>query len=229
MRLTDEQLLSLSAWIKESRSDEGYIKALVGERCIGLNTLQAPIRDIVNQTESGKGFFLTLVPRKILGLHDRDTMEYIGLMQEYIDAMELPSNERLLVCEPIHEDVHSGKRGGLLTRLLRPAFRRIMMQIDTSCTAHALATQTAIAVERYRLTEGRPPQSLDNLIPAYLESVPKDPFDGRNLRYITRETGFVVYSINDDLTDNGGAEPDSQKRDSKGKPLPWDVTFIVER
>ncbi len=228
MQLTDEQLLSLSAWIKESRSDEGYIKALVGERCIGLNTLQAPIRDIVNQIGFGKGFFLTLAPRKILGLHDRDTMEYIGLMQEYIDAMELPPNERLLACEPIHEDVHSGKRGGLLTRLLRPAFGRIMMQIDTSCTAHALATQTAIAVERYRLTEGRLPQSLDNLIPAYMEVVPTDPFDGQSLKYRTLETGFVVYSVGEDLTDEGGAEV-GRGRDQRGKSLPWDVTFIVER
>jgi hypothetical protein len=226
MQLTDEQLLSLSVWIKESRSDEGYIKALVGERCIGLNTLQAPIRDIVNQTEFGKGFLLTLAPRKILGLHDRDTMEYIGLMQEYINAMELPSNEWLLVCEPIQEDVHSGKRGGLLTRLLRPAFGRFMMQIDISCTAEALAAQTALAIERYRLTEGRLPQSLDNLVPAYMEFVPTDPFDGQSLKYRTLETGFVVYSVGEDLTDEGGTER-GRGRDQRG--LPWDVTFIVER
>jgi len=227
MQLTDEQLLSLSAWIKESRSDEGYMKALVGERCIGLNTFQAPIRDIVNQIESGKGFLLTLAPRKILRLHDKETMEYIGLMQEYIDAMELPKNERLLVCDSIQDDVHSGKRGGLLTRLLWPTFG-LIMQIDTSDTAHALAAQTALAVERYRLAEEHLPESLDNMVPAYMEFVPKDPFDGQSLKYHTLETGFVVYSIGDDLTDEGGAER-GRGRDPNGKPLPWDVTFIVER
>ena len=56
-----------------------------------------------------------------------------------------------------------------------------------------------------------------------------DPFDGQNLKYRTLETGFVVYSVGEDLTDEGGAERDSKKRDKKGKPLPWDVTFIVER
>ncbi len=62
-----------------------------------------------------------------------------------------------------------------------------------------------------------------------MEVVPTDPFDGKNLKYRTRETGFVVYSVGEDLTDEGGAERDGRKRDGQGKPLPWDVTFIVER
>jgi hypothetical protein len=103
------------------------------------------------------------------------------------------------------------------------------MQIETRHTAHLLATQTALAIERYRLTEGHLPESLENLVPTYMESVPKDPFDGQNLRYIVRERGYVVYSVGEDLTDEGGAERDGRKRGPKGKPLPWDITFIVER
>ena len=229
MQLTDEQLLSLSAWIKESRSDEGYIKTLVGERCIGMGAFQGPVgqaNDLIGS--GGKASVLILSFWKMLGLHYRDALGYIGLMQENIDAMELPSDERLLVCDSIQEDVNSGKRGGLLTRLIWPALARTL-QIDTRCTAHALAAQTALAVQRYRLAEGHLPESLENLVPAYMEVVPKDPFDGRRLRYFTRENGFVVYSVGDDLTDNGGAERDSQKRDRRGKPLPWDITFIMER
>jgi hypothetical protein len=230
MQLTDEQLLSLSAWIKESRSDDGYIKALVGERCIGLSAFQGPVGQATDQMGAGKGKapILMLGFWKMLGLHYRDALGYIGLMQEYIDAMDLPSDERLLVFDSIQEDVDSGKRGGLLTRLLWPALARTL-DIDTRCTAEALAAQTALAVERYRLAEGHLPESLENLVPAYMEVVPKDPFDGRNLRYITREKGFVVYSVSDDLTDNGGAERDGRGRDRRGKPLPWDITFIMER
>jgi hypothetical protein len=229
MQLTDEQLQSLTTWIKESRSDEGYIKALVGERCIGLGAFQGPAGQTTDQMGSGSGGALLFFGFwKMLGLHYRDALGYIGLMQENIDAMELPSDERLLVFDSIQEDVDSGKRGGLLTRLLWPALARTL-ELETRCTAEALAAQTALAVERYRLAEGRLPESLENLVPAYMEVVPKDPFDGRRLRYFTRESGFVVYSIGDDLTDNGGAERDSQKRDRRGKPLPWDITFIMER
>lgn len=230
MQLTDEQLLSLSAWIKESRSDDGYIKALVGERCIGLSVFQGPVGQATEQMGGGGGKvpILMLGFWKMLGLHYRDAVGYIGLMQEYIDAMDLPSDERLLVFDSIQEDVDSGKRGGLLTRLIWPALARTL-DIDTRCTAEALAAQTALAVERYRLAEGHLPESLENLVPAYMEAVPKDPFDGRRLRYFSREKGFVVYSVGDDLTDNGGAERDSKKRDRRGKTLPWDITFIMER
>jgi len=225
-QLTEEQLMRLSAWIEESDIDEGYRRALVGEQCLGLNTFQAPIRDIVNQTESGKGFLLILTPRKILGLLDRDTMEYINIMQDYIDTVELPHYKRLTAFDSIQKAVYNGKRGSMLTRMLMPAFGRIM-QIENRHLAHLRATQTALAIERYRLAEGYLPESLEKLVPAYMEFVPKDPFDGRNLSYFTRENGFVVYSVGYDLTDDGGAE--RGRRDQRGKPLPWDITFIMER
>ena len=227
MRFTDEQLLQLSAWIKEFRSDEGYIKTLIGERCIGLDIFQSPVGQVNDKIGSEGGpsilFFAIL---KMLGLHYRDAIGYIDLMQEYIEAMELPSDERLIVCDSIQEKLNS--EGSILTRLIWST-RSHMLELDTRCTAEAIAARTAIAIERYRLAEGHLPESLENLVPAYMESMPKDPFDGRNLRYFTRENGFVVYSVGDDLTDNGGAERDSQKRDRRGKPLPWDITFIMER
>jgi hypothetical protein len=228
MQLTDEQLTRISAWIEESRSNEGYIKALIGEQCLGLNTFQAPIHDIVDQTESGKGFLLILAPRKILGLHDRETMEYINIMQDYLNTVELPHYKRLAAFDSIEKAVYTGKRGSMLTRMLMPAFGRIM-QIETRHLAHLRTTQTALSVQRYRLAEGHLPESFDNLVPTYMEIVPIDPFDGQSLKYRTLETGFEVYSVGYDLTDDGGAEKDSKKRDRRGKPLPWDITFIVER
>ena len=218
VQLSEEQLMMLSSWIEEVGNDEGYKRALIGENCIGLNTFRGNVRGASSQ----------LVFFRIIGLNNRDAAEYIKIMQELIDAMELSANERLLVFDSIQKDVHSGKRGGMLTRLFLPAFGRIM-QIETRHLAHLRAIQTAIAVERYRLAEGRLPQSLENLVPAYMEVVPTDPFDGQGLKYRTLETGFVVYSVGEDLTDEGGAERDSKKRDKQGKPLPWDVTFIVER
>jgi len=78
------------------------------------------------------------------------------------------------------------------------------------------------------LAEGQLPKSLDNLVPAYMEIVPEDPFNGQSLRYRRLKTGFVVYSVNEDLSDNGGAESNSKKRDQRGRRLS-DITFVVER
>jgi len=42
------------------------------------------------------------------------------------------------------------------------------------------------------------------------------------MRYRKLETGFVVYSIDEDQIDDGGSE---KAKESKN----WDITFIVER
>jgi len=229
VQLTEEQLMMLSSWIEEADNDEGYKRALIGENCIGLNTFRGHVKEISGEFGSKGGLGIVFLAFwRITGLNNRDATEYIKIMQEFIDAMELSANERLLAFDSIQKDVDSGKRGGFLTRMLMPAFGRIM-QIEIRHLAHLRATQTALAIERYRSTEGRLPQSLENLVPAYMEVVPTDPFDGQDLKYRTLETGFVVYSVGEDLTDEGGAERDSKKRDKKGKPLPWDITFIVER
>ncbi|UCE46244.1 MAG: hypothetical protein JSW47_11535, partial [Phycisphaerales bacterium] len=86
----------------------------------------------------------------------------------------------------------------------------------------------ALAIQRYRLATARLPGRLADLVPAYLDAVPRDPFDGNELRYKKLDPGFVVYSIGDDLSDDGGKEkPSKTMRD--GKAVKWDVTFIVER
>jgi hypothetical protein len=229
MQLPDEQLLSLSAWIKASHSDEGYRWTLVGEQCLGLHAFQGPVGQASDQIGSEGGVGLLILSFwKIIGLHYRGALGYIDIMQEYIDAVGLPPHERLLVFDSIQKAVHDGKRGGLITQMIMPALSRTL-QLETRCLAHLRAAQTALAVEHYRLTEGHLPQSLDNLVPTYMQVVPKDPFDGRNLRYRKLETGFVVYSVGEDLTDEGGTEKGKGKRGPGGKPAPWDVTFIVER
>ena len=61
-----------------------------------------------------------------------------------------------------------------------------------------------------------------------MQAVPMDPYDGRNLKYRKFKTGYVVYSIGYDMTDEGGAER-GRGRDGQGRALPWDITFIMER
>jgi hypothetical protein len=61
-----------------------------------------------------------------------------------------------------------------------------------------------LAIERYRLANGRWPESLEALIPAQLAQVPLDPYDGKPLRYRRLADGVTIYSVGPDLTDNGG-------------------------
>jgi hypothetical protein len=61
-----------------------------------------------------------------------------------------------------------------------------------------------IAVEHYRRANNRWPGSLTDLVPAHLQEVPLDPYDGAPLRYRRFDEGVVVYSVGPDGQDNGG-------------------------
>ena len=108
-----------------------------------------------------------------------------------------------------------------------PALSRVVAY-DVGAIARLRTARVALAIERYRLAIGKLPDKLTDLVPAYLDSVPTDPFDGNKLRYKSLDVGFVVYSVSEDLSDDGGKEcPPRNKRTEE--PPNWDVTFIVER
>jgi hypothetical protein len=70
--------------------------------------------------------------------------------------------------------------------------------------AEAGCAAAALAAERYRLAENRWPNSLDALVPRYLEAVPTDPFDGRPLRLRRLPDGLIIYSVGPDRVDDLG-------------------------
>jgi len=59
---------------------------------------------------------------------------------------------------------------------------------------------TAIAIERYRLANRTLPQSLNQLIPQFLSTLPVDPYsEGKTLRYAAGANGsFMLSSIESD-------------------------------
>lgn len=85
---------------------------------------------------------------------------------------------------------------------------------------------TMLAVERFRLRQGRWPATLNELRPAYLDQVLTDPYDGRPLRFRRLQDSVLVYSVGPDGVDNGGAiaRPfvPSQQDTDLGVQL-WDV------
>ena len=76
--------------------------------------------------------------------------------------------------------------------------------------------RVALAVERFRLANGKLPDKLDELSPMFLKKIPADPFDGKPLHYKKLDKGYVVYSIGEDGKDDGGNKKN-------------DITFTVER
>jgi hypothetical protein len=64
---------------------------------------------------------------------------------------------------------------------------------------------TAIAVRRYELKHGQPPQTLAALVPEFLPSVPLDWRGGETLKYRAGAGGkLMLYSVGIDGRDDGG-------------------------
>ena len=64
----------------------------------------------------------------------------------------------------------------------------------------------AIGLKRYRLQHSRPPESLGELVPRFLEAVPTDYMDGQPLRFFLQpDRTPVLYSVGEDGRDDHGS------------------------
>lgn len=92
-------------------------------------------------------------------------------------------------------------------------------------TARLRAAAVGIAALRFYKSQGRWPQSLDELAPRWIDALPVDPCTGKPLLIKVDGKSFVVYSVGIDGQDGGGVETPEMDRGvkfRKGKP---DVVF----
>ncbi len=74
-----------------------------------------------------------------------------------------------------------------------------------NCHAHMYieSVRAIIAIKRFEALNRRLPDSLQELVPGFLDTVPVDPFDGSSLRY-SKENRWV-YSVGINFRDDGGS------------------------
>ena len=228
--LSQTQIASLEARIVHRPINERYRRALIVERCPTLDAFTASREDKDQETETDVDNSAPVPStalnslRKFLGLHDRYMLAYLTFTQDNIEATALPHPEVTARLQEI--EAASRNKSGMMARRYFPRFQR-MHQRQAQTEVEWLCAVTALAVERYRLEKGGLPGTLRELVPDFLKSVPQDPFDGQHLRFRRRDSGYVVYSIGQDLADNQGEEKTTGKARRTQKE--WDETFIVER
>lgn len=63
-----------------------------------------------------------------------------------------------------------------------------------------------LAARLYQVEHGHLPRTLDELVPGYLPTAPKDPLasEGRSIGYLPEGQPAIVYSVGEDGVDNGG-------------------------
>jgi hypothetical protein len=157
--------------------------------------------------------------------------EHYGVLEDYADkpfSEAFPAfNSSLAQVREMNKSIPS-----LILGILRSDFEK-NLRSRTNMEASITALRTLIALKRFIRETGKPPASLDELVPKFLDHLPRDPFDGEVLRYsLTPYPGstlpFRLYAVDIDLEDDGG-EFESVKWTRKARDDEGDLPLTLPR
>ena len=83
---------------------------------------------------------------------------------------------------------------------------------ETRAETQLRLTRLALMLGACRADQGAYPEALEELSPDYLTDIPLDPFLDEPFRYERTESGYRLYSVGDNMTDDGGLTYDSEPR-----------------
>ncbi len=92
--------------------------------------------------------------------------------------------------------------GGNIVRMCSWPNMRMMIRRSRSASALHLMTVTTLAVRRYELEHGHTPDTLQELVPAYLPEVPLEPYDQKPMRWLPEKKW--LYSVGENGRDDHG-------------------------
>jgi hypothetical protein len=206
-QMTEEQLASLQAMVAGAERPEALLRGLAGDRAIGIAVFAEPIyaladgRPPYTTTECLKDDLIVGLS-KTTGIFERDKASYLEAMGKAVGAASLPFPERLNLGQQT-SSVWAAPRFCSISRNVLPKTSS-MFASEGDAVARLRTAQVALAVERFRCRHaGRLPDRLEELVPDYLTALPRDPFDGKSLRFEIIDSGYAIYTSGVDSR-NGG-------------------------
>ncbi len=193
------------------RSWENYEISMSGERAFGLTMVD----DLCRRPEEFRGLVGELKgfpnATQIVGLGGANSLGLRAILKSdfrrYWNAVdewnELPDHLAFQPENDLDEDkIVSELPPWSLGKMLLPALSHARLSfVRMKATKAILATQ--VGLEIYRNKNRRYPQTLGQL-KGILDEIPIDPFTNEPLKYRRTKDGYVVYSVNDNLVDDGG-------------------------
>lgn len=240
--LTDSELTVLSDSLPQTNL--GVTKELtINERSFEVSTkeeLQEIAKKPKLRTESTVGYIRGKLQNRY---RDQDWVGYLDEFSRSLAALDLPLSNAIARLTDVGRDEAAFRRqvekqnAGAISKLFgiedvwllvanSPGQVGKLLVLEAKTLAYTRTARTALAVERWRLKhDGHPPDSLSELVPELLPSVPIDPFGDHPLRYKTNGLGYTIYSIGPDYEDNNGKEETANMKESDH----YDIVFSVAR
>jgi len=158
----------------------------------------------------------------LAGLISENLATYLQAMNQLITFYDLPYRERQAKTDALRKELlELPDRKVALVKLAMPALLGLPLN-ETRLDARLGNAMIALGCRRYREKQGAWPESLKELspekAPGFLPELPLDPFTGREYVYRKRGKGFIVYSLGENLKDEGGRRGEGAKR--------WDYDIV---
>jgi hypothetical protein len=191
---SDAQLVALGKALQDLDFLADYGRVMRGERAFAVWTMDA------------MSYFGPFMPS---GWRYQNQMAICRMQLNWV--LPLMDLDRRLVsperARQIAADFKSSQRFtmyNLFAVNLYPALARANERFARSQSSLDLA-RAACALERYRLAHGQYPETLDALVPQFIEKVPHDLINGQPLKYRKDSGGqFDLYSVGWNEKDDGG-------------------------
>ena len=204
-------------------TQESLVNAIKADYTMDANTIEGLAAGKLDKTWDFAGvsvprpgyFFHPLATKKLLAKGYRAVIDYANAEfmlrgsssgnKEYGDLIE--------ECESASR-ISPNKIGRWLILQILPGPELMIIHKYRSLLATRF-TQLLIALKCYKLDHRDLPDSLDQLVPEYIESVPLDPYDEKPLRYSKDKR--ILWSVGTDLVDDGGyTQPEGVGPDTPG-------------
>jgi hypothetical protein len=225
--LSAQELRDLQKLLENEDAFPGLLIAMRGSRAILDKAIEGVERGVLTLDDllpKGTDWF----ERASLGLSFMDTREdhalMLSMMTRRVEEAQRPMQEQAVLENRFEEEVHHLPETAILSRTLLPA---VFQAGESFRRKHAMlrCAIASLAAERYRRDKRAWPENADQLCPQYLSAVLLDPYDGKPLRYRRVKDGAVIYSVGQDVVDDGGNLNRDQRKTSSvdiGFRL-WDV------
>ncbi len=196
-------LLKLTVIIDQRLDDRTMKWALLGERahflaiCEDVLAGRLTLAQIIADNANGPAF--PNAPSYII--RENQTVG-VELLTRLIAAIDDPQ-ALMKAANELDAEISSLSKSKFLVKMFVQSFSGAITFYQRN-TAELQCARLGLVAERFRMTTGRLPVSLDKLVPDYVDEIPTDPFDGEPMRFAETEKGIVIYSIDENLVDDGG-------------------------
>lgn len=218
---TDDQLAELQGYLARLDHHAAALQAMRGELAAITETLLSSpdVFGLVMNAEGAPSKGLAGRMRRLLlptGFIDHSAANIINVEYEHLIApLKTGSTSAALDAVERVGPILMEKRGWtnphwILASIAVPATPNILRSVcfNDSINRQALI---ALAIERHRLATGQLPQTLEALVPAYLESVPQDLMNDQPMRYRVDNDAYSLWSVGSDQEDNHGQLPNKER------------------